>query len=76
MKYANVIGYFVLEDDKFVPSTKDDLEAFASKTESGCKKEFAEWIIHAQDHLIKKHDEAKSFSRVNEENDTLKTQTK
>ncbi len=61
--YKNTQAYYTLEDNKFVSSNKDDVEAFASRTDTGCKKEFAEWIIHAQDHLTKKHDEAKELKK-------------
>jgi len=75
MNYANVIGYFVLEDDKFVPSTKDDVETFVSRTETGCEKDFCEWIMYAQNHLIKKHEEAKLLTIVREEKTKLELQT-
>ena len=65
IKYTNVIGYYVLKDGKFVQSSKEELEEFAARTETGCKKDFAEWIMYAQDHLANKHEEAKSLKTEN-----------
>ncbi len=65
IKYTNVIGYYVLKDGKFVQSSKEELEEFAARTETGCKKDFAEWIMYAQDHLANKYEEAKSLKTEN-----------
>ncbi len=36
IKYTNVIGYYVLKDGKFFQSSKEELEEFAARTETGC----------------------------------------